>query len=67
MVHDIERSGAQLKDVELGLVDFPGQVNGRPALLCWQFGSRRWRSGIARARSFAVGSPSPAPRRRVLQ
>ena len=26
MVHEIERSGAQLKDVELGLVDFPGEV-----------------------------------------
>ena len=38
VVHDIERSGALLKDVELGLVDFPGEVDGQPALLCWQFG-----------------------------
>ena len=38
VVHDIERSGAQLKDVELGLIDFPGEVDGQPALLCWQFG-----------------------------
>ena len=38
VVHDIERSGAQLKDVELGLVDFPAEVEGQPVLLCWQFG-----------------------------
>ena len=38
VVHDIERSGAQLKDVELGLIDFPGEVDGQPAFLCWQFG-----------------------------
>ena len=38
VVHDIERSGALLKDVELGLVDFPAEVEGQPALLFWQFG-----------------------------
>lgn len=38
LVQEIERSGAQLKDVELGLVDFPAEVEGAPALLCWQFG-----------------------------
>ena len=40
VAHDIEQSGAQLKDIELGLVDFPAEVEGRPALLCWQFGER---------------------------
>ena len=38
VAHEIERSGAQLKDVELGLVDFPAEVDGEPALLCWQYG-----------------------------
>ncbi len=38
VVQEIERAGAQLKDVELGLVDFPAQIGGAPALLCWQFG-----------------------------
>lgn len=38
VVQDIERTGAQLKDVELGLVDFPAEVDGEAALLCWQFG-----------------------------
>ena len=62
MVHDIERSGAQLKDVELGLVDFPGEVEraaGAPVLAVRRVGGRR--SGIARARASRVGSRSPAP------
>ena len=30
--------GLQLKDYESGLVDFPAELDGRPILLCWQFG-----------------------------
>jgi hypothetical protein len=40
VVHDIERVGAQLKDIEIGLIDFPAEVDGEPVLLCWQFGER---------------------------
>lgn len=38
VVQDIEADGAQLKDVALGLVDFPGELAGEPVLLCWQLG-----------------------------
>jgi hypothetical protein len=38
VVAEIEEAGAQLKDVRLGLVDFPGVVGGRRVLLCWQLG-----------------------------
>ena len=38
VVHEIERDGAQLKDVALGLVDFPCELDGELVLLCWQFG-----------------------------
>jgi len=38
VVGQIEGAGAQLKDLALGLVDFPGEVQGRPVLLCWQLG-----------------------------
>ena len=34
----IDASGVQLKDLELGLVDFPAERDGRPVLLCWQYG-----------------------------
>ena len=38
IVHEIEESGAHLKDVQLGLVDFPAERNGEIVYLCWQFG-----------------------------
>ena len=34
----IDARGVQLKDLELGLVDFPAERDGRPVLLCWQYG-----------------------------
>ena len=30
--------GVACKSVETGLVDFPGEVDGEPACLCWQVG-----------------------------
>jgi hypothetical protein len=38
VVGEIDALGAQLKDLRLGLVDFPGQMKGQPILLCWQLG-----------------------------
>lgn len=39
-VAEIERLGGQFKGIDLGLVDFLGEVEGRPALLCWQYGEK---------------------------
>jgi len=38
VVGEIEESGANLKDVRLGLVDFPAERGGEVIYLCWQFG-----------------------------
>ena len=38
IVGEIEASGAELKDVRLGLVDFPAERDGEIICLCWQFG-----------------------------
>lgn len=38
IVHAIEEAGAQLKDIQLGLVDFPAERDGQLVLLCWQLG-----------------------------
>jgi len=38
IVHEIEESGVVLKDVQLGLVDFPAERDGEIVYLCWQFG-----------------------------
>jgi len=34
----VQELGCVVKDVELGLVDFHSEVQGRHVLLCWQFG-----------------------------
>jgi len=39
-VGEIERRGAQFKGFELGLVDFPAELDGEVVLLCWQFGEK---------------------------
>ena len=38
VVREIEASGAHLKDVKLGLVDFPTERDGEIIYLCWQSG-----------------------------
>ena len=35
---ELERLGILLKDRRLGLIDFPGEMNGRQILLCWRLG-----------------------------
>jgi len=35
---EIEASGVLVKDLEMGLLDFPCEVDGRTILLCWKLG-----------------------------
>lgn len=37
-VERVHRRGCRLKSIELGIVDFPGVVNGEPVLFCWRIG-----------------------------
>ena len=37
-VGEIEGSGVHLKDIKLGLIDFPAERDGEVIYLCWQFG-----------------------------
>lgn len=32
----LEQLGVQLRDLEMGLVDFPGERDGEPVWLCWR-------------------------------
>ena len=56
-IHDF---GGLVKDLELGLVDFYGEVGGEQVFLCWQFGEveiRHWHAldeGFASRRPIAV-------------
>jgi hypothetical protein len=66
-VAEIERLGGVLKDVALGLVDFPAAIGGERAYLCWQYGEDRVRYWHPRDEGFAgrralPGLP-PAPER----
>jgi len=44
-VHDalaeIDAIGVQVKDLDIGLLDFPCEVDGRTVLLCWKLGEKR--------------------------
>lgn len=37
-VDELVDTGAELKDYELGLIDFPADLDGRPVSLCWKLG-----------------------------
>jgi hypothetical protein len=39
-VAELEVLGVTFKGFELGLVDFPSQIGGRPAYLCWRLGEQ---------------------------
>lgn len=68
VAQEIERSGAHLKDVALGLVDFPAEIDGEPVLLCWQFGEARVAFWHREGDGFAGRRPLPdAADPRVLQ
>jgi hypothetical protein len=38
LIHKIHDTGAQIKDINIGLLDFPAQRDGREVYLCWKFG-----------------------------
>lgn len=38
LVHRILDTGAQIKDINIGLLDFSARKDGREVYLCWQYG-----------------------------
>jgi hypothetical protein len=39
-VDEIQETGCIIKDIEVGLVDWPALHHGREVLLCWKYGER---------------------------
>ena len=37
-VDELQKTGAELKDYSLGLIDFPGIHDGREICICWRYG-----------------------------
>jgi len=40
-IAEIDATGVQVKDLDIGLLDFPCQVEGQTVLLCWKLGEKR--------------------------
>lgn len=40
-VAEIDATGVQVKDIDIGLLDFPCQVEGEVILLCWKLGEEK--------------------------
>jgi hypothetical protein len=39
-VSEINSTGVQVKDLDIGLLDFPCHMDGRTVLLCWKLGEK---------------------------
>ena len=66
-VGEIERLGCQFKGLDLGLVDFPAEVDGTTVLLCWQYGEKQIAVWHRADEGFASRRPLGAVERPRLQ
>jgi hypothetical protein len=53
----IHATGCVVKDLEVGLLDFPARINGEPVYLCWRLGEDRIRFYHAQDEGFAGRKP----------
>ena len=68
LIHEIESCGGQFKGLELGLVDFPSEIDGQVGLLCWQYGEKEITHWHPLESGFDGRQPLPkAVRRSYLQ
>ena len=54
---EIEAIGALVKDLDMGLIDFPCSVDGSTVLLCWKFGETRITHWHGTNEGFAARKP----------
>jgi len=57
LLAEIAACGGQMKGLDLGLVDFPAEMNGDVVLLCWQYGEKE----IGYYHSFEAGFAGRQP------
>ena len=53
----IHATGCVVKDLEIGLLDFPARINGEPVYLCWRLGEDRIRFYHSQDEGFAGRKP----------
>ena len=56
-IAEIDAIGVQVKDLDIGLLDFPCEVDGRTVLLCWKLGEK----GITHWHSVSEGFAGRKP------
>src|SRR4029077_242246 len=54
---EIDSIGVQVKDLDIGLLDFPCEVEGSIVLLCWRMGERSITHWHSREEGFAGRKP----------
>ena len=59
---EIRQLGVEMKGFDTGLVDFPGEMDGRPVLLCWQLGEESVQYWHEEDAGFAGRQPLPSTR-----
>jgi hypothetical protein len=59
-VHEIDAIGVQVKDLDMGLLDFPCLVNGEVILLCWKLGEEKITHWHSTTEGFAGRKPIDA-------
>ncbi len=67
LVEQIHECGGHFKGLELGLVDFPAEIDGDVALLCWQYGEKEAQHWHSLEGGFSGRKPLPATRDAYLQ
>src|SRR2546423_11031582 len=56
-VTEIHATGVQVKDLDIGLLDFPCVVDGETVLLCWKYGETKIAHWHAMSEGFAGRNP----------
>lgn len=59
-IAEIRQLGVEFKGFDTGLVDFPGEVDGKPVLLCWQLGEESVQYWHEEDAGFAGRQPLPS-------
>jgi len=57
---EIDAAGVQVKDLDIGLLDFPCEVEGQTVLLCWKLGEKGITNWHGESEGFAGRKPIDA-------
>ncbi|MDE3136401.1 MAG: DUF2203 domain-containing protein, partial [Acidobacteriota bacterium] len=56
-VEQIESVGCMVKNLDVGLIDFPGRLNGEDVFWCWRLGEDRIRFWHRQSEGFSGRKP----------